>query len=115
MLGPGSAEQRKCAAPRPGHVRHDRRRLRLEKTVRRILGRALPGHRLLQPFDLGIHQRDAFGQFLDRQQRQILSDLVGDFLPGLVVILDGQAFPPCLAIPLRRLPAAKRLANQASS
>src|SRR3954471_6066494 len=66
--------------------------LRLEKTVGRIPGRALLRSSLLQPLDLRIHQRNALGQFLDRQQRQVLADLVGDFLPRLVVILDGHAF-----------------------
>src|SRR6266851_5462027 len=61
--------------------------LRLEKIVRRILGRALFRHRLSQPLDLRIQQRDALGQFLDRQQVQVLSDLVRDFLPRLVVVL----------------------------
>src|SRR5882757_3883189 len=61
----------------------------LEKTGSRILGRALLRHCLLQPLDLRIQQRDALGEFLDRQQIQILPDLVGDLLPWLVVILGG--------------------------
>src|SRR5258708_32380191 len=61
--------------------------LRLEKTVRRLLGGPLLGHGGLQPFDLRRHQRDAFGEFLDRQQRQVLPDLVADFLPRFVVVL----------------------------
>src|SRR5437763_15224471 len=67
-------------------------RSRLEEAVRGILRRALLRYGLLQPFDFRIHQRNALGQFLDRQQRQVLADLVGDFLARLVVILDGHAF-----------------------
>ena len=35
------------------------------------------------------HQRDPLVKFLDRQQREVLPDLVGDFLSRLVVVLDG--------------------------
>jgi hypothetical protein len=48
-------------------------------------------------------------QFLDRQQRQVLPDLVGDFLSRLVVVLDGHA---ALLRAVKRLPAGTRLANQ---
>src|SRR5260370_37507585 len=69
---------------------------RLEKAVGGVLRSALFGHGRLQPLDFRSHQRDALGEFLDRQQRQVLPDLVGDFLPGFVVILDGHAFFPVL-------------------
>src|ERR1700682_2785300 len=92
-------------------VVRDRAGSRLEKIVSRILRGALLGHGRLQPFDFRSHQRDALGEFLDRQQRKVLPDLVGDFLPRLVVILGGHAFLPCSTVPLRRLPAAMRLAN----
>src|SRR5216684_6053029 len=65
---------------------------RLEKAVGGGFRGALLGHGHLQPLDFRRHQRDALGQFLDRQQRQILPDLMGDFLPRLVVVLDGHAF-----------------------
>src|SRR5882757_9621319 len=65
--------------------------LRFEKAVSRVLGRALLGHRHLQPLDFRVHQRDALGEFLDRQQRQVLPDLMGDLFPRLVVVLNGHA------------------------
>src|ERR1700676_4520342 len=34
----------------------------------------------------------ALGHFLHQQQRQVLPELGGDFLPRLVVVLDGHAF-----------------------
>src|SRR6266478_383225 len=66
---------------------------RLEETGGRLLRGALLGHGHLQPLDLGGHQRDPLSEFLDRQQREVLPDLVGDFLSRLVVILDGHV--PC--------------------
>src|SRR4030095_6803534 len=65
---------------------------RLEKAVGGVPGGALLGHGRLQPLDFGSHQRDALGKFLDRQQRQVLPDLMGDFLSWLVVVLDRHAF-----------------------
>jgi hypothetical protein len=57
---------------------------RLEKTVGGGFRGALFGHGHLQPLDFRRHQRDALGQFLDRQQRQVLPDLVGvTFFLGL--------------------------------
>src|SRR6202158_3128962 len=79
-------------------VVRDRAGSRLEKIVSRILRGALLGHGRLQPFDFRSHQRDALGEFLDRQQRKVLPDLVGDFLPRFVVILGGHAFLPCSTI-----------------
>src|SRR6185312_4869809 len=76
----------------PGRRKRQGKNLRLEKTVGRILGRALLGDGLLQPLDLRSHQRDTLRQLLDRQQRQVLADLVADFLPRLVVIFDRHAF-----------------------
>src|ERR1035437_7948294 len=76
-----------------------RRLSRREKAGGGVLGGALLRHRHLQPLDFRSHQRDALGKFLDRQQRQILPDLVGDFLPRLVVVLDGHVFYPVLNYP----------------
>ena len=87
-MGPGSAEQREVRCTASG----TRDLLRLEKTVRRIPGGALFGHGDLEPLDFRSHQRDPLGKFLDRQQRKILPNLVGDLLSGLVVVLDGHAF-----------------------
>src|SRR5947208_17188557 len=64
------------------------RQLSLEKLIR---GRAL---RLLlrlvgfEPRDLLVEQRDALVEFLDRQQRQVLPDLVRDLLLRPVVLID---------------------------
>src|SRR4051812_40580102 len=58
--------------------------LRLEEAVGGILGGALLVHRRLQPLDFRIHQRNALAKFLHRKQRDVLSDLVTDFLARLV-------------------------------
>src|SRR6266480_2906835 len=61
-------------------------RLALEELVGRVPRRALGRHRRLQPRDLGLERRDAFGELLDRKQREILPDLVdGFFLREFVV------------------------------
>src|ERR1700722_5723184 len=86
---------------------------RFEKTVRRVPGGTLFGHGNLQPLDFRGHQRDTLGKFLDRQQREVLPDLVGDFLSGLVVVLDGHAFySGLIQRAVKRLPAGTPLANQ---
>src|SRR6185312_6051152 len=64
---------------------------RLEKTVGRVLRGALPGHGGLQPLDLRGQKRDPFGALLDRQQGKILSDLVADLFPRLVIVLARHA------------------------
>src|SRR5882724_11737684 len=71
---------------------------RLEDAVGGVPGGALFGHGRLQPLDFRSHQRDALGKFLDRQQRQVLPDLVGDFLSWLVVVLDRHAFSSVLNV-----------------
>src|SRR6266581_9482974 len=83
-----------------------------EKVIGGFLGGALFGHGGLQPLDFRRHQRDALGQFLDRQQRQVLPDLMGDFLPRLVVVLDGHAFFLRAQRSVKRLQAEAWLANQ---
>src|SRR6266581_522185 len=83
-----------------------------EKVIGGFLGGALLGHGRLQPLDFRRHQRDALGQFLDRQQRQVLPDLMGDFLPRLVVVLDGHAFLLRAQRSVKRLQAEAWLANQ---
>src|SRR3954469_21703194 len=75
---------------------------RFEKPVSCILGRALLAHRFLQPLDLGGQQRDALGEFLDRQQIQVLPDLMGDLLSRLVVILGGHEPCSCTSVWLIR-------------
>src|ERR1700716_368234 len=58
-----ASESRLCEAARRAlhRVRDTRsvRQSRFEKAVRRVLRRALLGHRHLQPLDFRIHQRDA--------------------------------------------------------
>src|SRR5713226_5931593 len=81
---------------------------RFEKAIGGVLGGALLGHGHLQPLDFRRHQRDALGQFLDRQQRQVLPDLVGDFLPRFVVVLDRHAFSRRQTVPYRRAAAETR-------
>src|ERR1700737_1267649 len=103
MPGTSSAKTRFC--PGMTSFRHKRRprlapycirRSRLEKAVSGVPGGALLAHGQLQPLDFRRHQRDALGQFLDRQQRQVLPDLVGDFLSRLVVVLDRHALSSAL-------------------
>jgi len=71
---------------------------RFEKAVRGLLRGALLGERRLQPFDFACKQRDALGQILDLQQRQILTDLMAHLLARPVVVLDGHVFPRCLFV-----------------
>src|SRR5439155_7345581 len=73
--------------------------LGLENAVGGIPGGALFGHGRLQPLDFRSHQRDALGKFLDRQQRQVLPDLMGDFLSRSVVVLNRHAFSSVLEPP----------------
>src|SRR5579863_7835770 len=54
--------------------------LGLEEIVRRVLGGALLRHCRLQPFGFGRQQRNALVEFFHREQREVLPDLVGDFL-----------------------------------
>src|SRR6201995_756257 len=66
----------------------DDRVLRLEERARGILGRAFPGGRLAQPLRFGIEQRDTLVELLERKQRKVLPDLVGDLLARPVVVFD---------------------------
>ena len=61
---------------------------RPEHAVGGVLRRALLRSRRLQAFNFGVQKRNALVQLRDRQQRQILSDVVTDFPFRLVVILD---------------------------
>src|SRR3984893_6514069 len=90
-------------------------RSRLEKAVGGGFRGALLGHGHLQPLDFIRHQCEALGSFLNRQQRQVLPDLVGDFLSRLVVVLDRHALSSVLKRWVKRLPAETRLANQGAS
>src|SRR5215475_2491325 len=67
--------------------------LALEEIVGRVLGRTLLGGGLLQARDLAGQKRDAFVQLLDREQRQVLADLVGDLLARPVVVFDWHDVP----------------------
>src|SRR5262245_9274522 len=71
-------------------------RSRFEEAVRSLLRGALLGERRLQPFDFAREQRDTLGQILDRQQRQILTDLVADFPAWAVVFLEWHISPRSL-------------------
>src|SRR4051812_32575404 len=73
-----------CGASEVGSLGRDDRDLRLEKTVRGILRGALLGGGGFQALDLASEQRDALVQFFQRQQRQILADLVADLLARAV-------------------------------
>src|SRR3954451_23056535 len=74
----------KNAASRPGHVAS-----RFEKTIRGVFRGALFRDRFLEPLDLAVEQRDALGELLDREQIEVLPDLVGDLLARLVVVVCG--------------------------
>src|SRR3954462_14393999 len=90
---PNLVRPRLCSAPR----REERRAAlrpgngpsRFKKTIRRILRRTLLRHRFVEPLDLTIEQRDAFGELLHREQIEVLPDLVGDLLARLVVVVCG--------------------------
>src|SRR5262245_20429513 len=87
----------RCEPPSPTRGEGKRRRgdaLRLEKAVRRILRRALLGGGGFEPLDLGLQERYALGQFFDREQRQILANLVADLPSRAVVVLDRHRASP---------------------
>src|SRR6201999_3730039 len=67
-------------------VQDDEEESRFEKRIRGILRCALLGRRFLQSRDLGRQQRDTLGQLLDREQREILADLMRDPLPRTILI-----------------------------
>src|SRR6516164_7114713 len=75
--------------PASRFARPERSSLRFEETIRSILRGAFFCCGLLQPPDLGGQQRNPLSQFLDRQQREVLPDLVSDFLARPIVFLDG--------------------------
>jgi hypothetical protein len=63
-----------------------------EKSIRCVAASSLLCGVCCQPFDLGREQRNASRDVIDGQQRQILPDLVDDFLSRFVVfIVDGHA------------------------
>src|SRR4051794_31429124 len=63
--------------------------------ARRLLGR----DRGFKPRDLFLEQRDAFLQLLDREQRELLSDLVRNLLLRTIVfvVFHGRVLWPCSA------------------
>src|SRR3569833_1121311 len=62
-------------------------RSRLEYAGGRIARGTLACNRGFQPVDLTPQQPDACGQFLNRQQRQVLSDLMRCRLPRPILII----------------------------
>src|SRR5690242_11690186 len=68
----------------------------LEKQIRSRFRRLLAVDVGLQPRDLFLEKSDPFVELADRQQRQLLADLVRDLFPGPVVIIERwHGRPPC--------------------
>src|SRR5215471_17827236 len=59
----------------------------LEELIGDIARRLLARDRSFKPGDLFLHQGDAFLQLLDRQERELLPDLVHDLLLRAVVVI----------------------------
>src|ERR1700761_5515691 len=97
---PSSGALRVPPSPTRGEGKRERVRvtsLRFEKRVSRVLRCALFLCGFFQPRDLRGEKCHAFAQLLDREQRQVLSDLVRDLLLRPVVFFDGHAAPPLIS------------------
>ncbi len=79
MPTPGLHPPAKCSAV-PAYF--------LKKRIGRRFRRALSRDFGLEPRDFVLEQTDPAGEFPDGQQRQVLADLVGDFLLRQVVRVD---------------------------
>ena len=100
-------------ATRPHRALADEFTSRFENAVGRVARGALPGKRLLQSLDFAREQRNAIGQFLDRQERQVLPNLVAQLLLRSIIVLDRHLVLPFVPrFDVMRLPAKVGLANQ---
>jgi hypothetical protein len=92
-----------CAAlPAPQHAHHNGAHSAFEKHFRRIARGALGLHRNLKPHDFLAQQSNPRLQFLDRQQRQILPDVVRHFGARFVIVEKRHScpVPACLCCPI---------------
>src|ERR1700686_454422 len=80
--------------------------LLLEKPVGHIARGQFPGDGRVEASDLLFHQRDPLLQLLDREQREILADLVRDlFLRAIVFVYCRHRSPPSTSAKIAAQPA----------